>query len=60
MDGVVAVSDAVADELRRLHVTPEEKITVIPLGLNLQPFLEAAPSPRASCPAVGRRGTTSR
>ncbi len=43
MDGVVAVSDAVADELRRLRVTPDEKITVIPLGLNLEPFLEAVP-----------------
>ena len=45
MDGVVAVSDAVADELRRLRVTPDEKITVIPLGLNLEPFLEAAFAP---------------
>ncbi len=43
MDGVVAVSDAVADELRRLNVVPEEKIAVIPLGLNLEPFRFSLP-----------------
>ncbi len=41
MDAVVAVSDAVAADLQHRRIAPPEKIRVIPLGLELDRFLEA-------------------
>ncbi len=44
-DRLVAVSDATADELVEIGVAPREKFTVIPLGLELDPFLSLDPRP---------------
>jgi len=38
-DRVVAVSHATADDLVRLGITAEEKLVVIPPGIDLEPFL---------------------
>jgi glycosyltransferase involved in cell wall biosynthesis len=40
-DRLVAVSDRVRDDLVRFGVARHDRITVIPLGLDLAPFLEA-------------------
>ncbi len=37
---IVAISPRVADELRMLGVADERRLVVIPLGLDLQPFLD--------------------
>jgi glycosyltransferase involved in cell wall biosynthesis len=42
-DRVVAVSHATADDLVRLGVTTEDKLVVIPPGIDLEPFLALAP-----------------
>jgi len=42
-DRVVAVSHATADDLVRLGVVPEEKLVVVPPGVELEPFLALAP-----------------
>ena len=39
-DRLVAVSHATADDLVRLGVAPEEKLVVVPPGVELAPFLE--------------------
>jgi len=39
-DRIIAVSEQVKQDLVRYGVAPPEKITVIPLGLELDPFLE--------------------
>lgn len=45
-DRVVAVSHATADDLVRLGVTTEDKLVVIPPGVDLEPFLTLAPGRR--------------
>lgn len=40
MDVVVTVSDAVADEVVRLRVAPRHKVRTIPLGLDIERFVE--------------------
>jgi glycosyltransferase involved in cell wall biosynthesis len=49
-DRVVAVSHATADDLTRLGVVPEEKLVVVPPGIELEPFLALEPRP------AGRHG----
>lgn len=46
-DVLIGVSQATVDDLVRLRVAPREKFRVVPLGLELDPFLElpAAPDP---------------
>jgi glycosyltransferase involved in cell wall biosynthesis len=39
-DRLIAVSEATVDDLVRLGVAPREKFEVIPVGLDLDPFLE--------------------
>ena len=39
-DCIIAVSDEVKSDLISYHVSPPEKIVVIPLGLELKPFLD--------------------
>jgi glycosyltransferase involved in cell wall biosynthesis len=39
---LIGVSHATVDELVRLHVAPPEKFRVIPLGVDLQPFVQRA------------------
>jgi glycosyltransferase involved in cell wall biosynthesis len=38
-DRIVAVSHATADDLVRLEITPEDRIVVVPPGIDLDPFL---------------------
>ncbi len=45
MDALIAVSDAVAEELVQWRIAPREKVHVIPLGLSLEKFLQAGPGP---------------
>lgn len=40
-DALVGVSSATVDDLVRLGIAPREKFRVIPVGLDLRPFLEA-------------------
>jgi glycosyltransferase involved in cell wall biosynthesis len=42
-DALIGVSRATVDDLVRLGIAPREKFRVIPLGLDLKPFLEADP-----------------
>lgn len=44
MSVVIAVSSSVAEELVRLGVTPASKVSVIPVGLDLAPFLPSGRS----------------
>jgi lipopolysaccharide/colanic/teichoic acid biosynthesis glycosyltransferase/glycosyltransferase involved in cell wall biosynthesis len=41
-DRIIAVSEQVKQDLVRYGVAPPEKISVIPLGFDLQPFLDSA------------------
>jgi lipopolysaccharide/colanic/teichoic acid biosynthesis glycosyltransferase len=41
-DRIIAVSEQVKQDLVRYGVAPPEKISVIPLGFNLQPFLDSS------------------
>jgi glycosyltransferase involved in cell wall biosynthesis len=47
-DRLVGVSQATVDDLVRLRVAPRERFEVIPLGLELDRFLELGPAPEAS------------
>ena len=40
-DALVGVSPATVDDLVRLRIAPRERFRVIPIGLNLEPFLSA-------------------
>jgi glycosyltransferase involved in cell wall biosynthesis len=42
-DRLIGVSEATVDELVELEVAPREKFTVVPLGLELDPFLALGP-----------------
>ena len=52
-DALIGVSTATVDDLVRLGIAPREKFRVIPIGLDLDPFLAATPADGA---AVSRRG----
>jgi len=43
-DALIGVSQATVDDLVRLGVAPRERFRVIPIGLDLRPFLEATPA----------------
>jgi glycosyltransferase involved in cell wall biosynthesis len=47
-DALIGVSSATVDDLVRLGVAPRERFRVIPIGLNLQPFLDATPADGAA------------
>lgn len=42
-DTLIGVSSATVDDLVRLGIAPREKFRVIPIGLDLEPFLTATP-----------------
>lgn len=44
-DRLIGVSEATVDELVELEVAPRSKFTVVPLGLELDPFLALGPDP---------------
>ncbi len=44
-DRLIGVSKATVDELVELRVAPRAKFSVVPLGLELEPFLAVDPSP---------------
>jgi glycosyltransferase involved in cell wall biosynthesis len=50
-DRLIGVSEATVDDLVRLGVAPREKFSVVPLGLDLDPFLEL-PEPAGDGPPV--------
>jgi glycosyltransferase involved in cell wall biosynthesis len=52
-DKLVAVSDRVADDLRRFRIAPASKIVAIPLGLDLVPFAVGTRLAHPSPPVVG-------
>ena len=43
-DALIGVSRATVDDLVRLGIAPREKFRVIPIGLDLEPFLESTPA----------------
>jgi glycosyltransferase involved in cell wall biosynthesis len=43
-DRLIGVSSATVDDLVRLRVAPREKFEVIPIGLDLEPFLTSTPA----------------
>jgi glycosyltransferase involved in cell wall biosynthesis len=43
-DALIGVSSATANDLVRLGIAPREKFRVIPIGLDLEPFLNATPA----------------
>lgn len=45
---VVVVSDRLRDDLIRYGIAPAEKIGVVPLGLDLEPFAAQTPDPNAT------------
>src|SRR3954468_24079079 len=47
-DVLIGVSSATGDDLVRLQIAPREKFRVIPIGLDLDPFLEARPADGAA------------
>ena len=42
-DALIGVSSATVDDLVRLRVAPRDRFRVIPVGLDLEPFLSASP-----------------
>jgi glycosyltransferase involved in cell wall biosynthesis len=49
-DALIGVSRQTVDDLVRLEVAPRERFRVVPLGLDLGPFLALAPTPDADAP----------
>jgi glycosyltransferase involved in cell wall biosynthesis len=47
-DALIGVSTATVDDLVRLGIAPREKFRVIPIGLDLDPFLNATPEDGAA------------
>ena len=47
-DALIGVSTATVDDLVRLGIAPREKFRVIPIGLDLEPFLNATPEDGAA------------
>jgi glycosyltransferase involved in cell wall biosynthesis len=47
-DALIGVSSATVDDLVRLGIAPCEKFRVIPIGLDLEPFLNATPADGAA------------
>ena len=47
-DALIGVSTATVDDLVRLGIAPREKFRVIPIGLDLEPFLAATPADGAA------------
>ena len=47
-DALIGVSSATVDDLVRLGIAPREKFRVIPIGLDLEPFLHATPAKGAA------------
>jgi len=47
-DALIGVSTATVDDLVRLDIAPREKFRVIPIGLDLEPFLNATPADGAA------------
>ncbi len=47
-DALIGVSSATVNDLVRLGIAPQEKFRVIPIGLDLKPFLEAGPDAGAA------------
>ncbi len=47
-DALIGVSTATVDDLVRLRVAPRDKFRVIPIGLDLEPFLNATPADGAA------------
>ena len=54
-DRIIAVSEQVKQDLVRYGVAPPEKISVIPLGLELDPFLEQRRPPGSAAPRARDR-----
>jgi glycosyltransferase involved in cell wall biosynthesis len=46
-DALIGVSGATVDDLVRLGIAPRERFRVVPIGLDLSPFLDATPADRA-------------
>ena len=47
-DALIGVSSATVDDLVRLNIAPREQFRVIPIGLDLEPFLTATPADGAA------------
>ena len=47
-DALIGVSNATVDDLVRLGIAPREQFRVIPIGLDLEPFLGATPADGAA------------
>jgi glycosyltransferase involved in cell wall biosynthesis len=47
-DALIGVSSATVDDLVRLGVAPRDRFRVIPIGLDLEPFLNATPADGAA------------
>jgi glycosyltransferase involved in cell wall biosynthesis len=47
-DALIGVSSATVDDLVRLGIAPREQFRVIPIGLDLEPFLNATPEDGAA------------
>ena len=47
-DALIGVSSATVDDLVRLEIAPREKFQVLPIGLDLEPFLKATPEDGAA------------
>jgi len=47
-DALIGVSTATVDDLVRFGIAPREQFRVIPIGLNLEPFLNATPEDGAA------------
>lgn len=47
-DALIGVSSATVDDLVRLGIAPRERFRVIPIGLDLEPFLNATPEDGAA------------
>jgi glycosyltransferase involved in cell wall biosynthesis len=55
-DALVGVSPATVDDLVRLRIARRERFRVIPIGLNLEPFLSATPADGAAFRAEAGAG----
>ncbi len=58
-DALIGVSTATVDDLVRLGVAPRERFRVIPIGLELDPFLAATPADGAAFRPRRERGPES-